>query len=194
MASRRGVPTTVISAAPATTRCSYSTSLAIWSGVRYGQATCTRRTAGVRYWNQSCRVTGARGRGYIFEATRPSPTRRFTNSSKSKAWATRSGCQSIGSCRIRLDTCSSARSVDRRMRCAVTMPASAIRRRAGDGAGRSRKSEECRLDKFLIRSVNYLTLLGRFLNDAAERGRMGRPSGKCRVKRQSLHQREERPR
>jgi hypothetical protein len=33
----------------------------------------------------------ARGRGYIFEATRPSPTRRSTSPSKSKAWATRSG-------------------------------------------------------------------------------------------------------
>jgi hypothetical protein len=35
-----------------------------------------------------------------------------------KAWATRSGCQPTGSCRKRLDTCSSARSVDRHMRCA----------------------------------------------------------------------------
>jgi len=125
MASRRGAPTTVTSAAPATTHCSYSTSSAIWSGARCGQATCTRPTAGARYWNQSCRATGARRRGYIFEATRPSPTRGYTNSSKLKASATRSGFQPTGSCRKRLDTCSSARSVDRRMRCAATMPASA---------------------------------------------------------------------
>src|ERR1700738_1764465 len=39
--------------------------------------------------------------------------------------ATRSGCEPTWSCRKRLDTCSSARSVDRRMRCAATMPASA---------------------------------------------------------------------
>jgi hypothetical protein len=67
---QRGARTTVTSAAPATTRCSYSTSLAIWSGVRYGRAMCTRPTAGA----------------------------------KSKAWATRSGCQPTGSCRKRLDT------------------------------------------------------------------------------------------
>ena len=36
-------------------------------------------------------------------------------------------------------------------------------------------------DELFIRSVNYLTPLNRFLNDAAERGRMGRPSGKCRL-------------
>ena len=57
-----------------------STSLAIWNGVRYGRAMCTRPTAGAGYSNRSCRATGARGRGYIFEATRPSPTRIFTSS------------------------------------------------------------------------------------------------------------------
>src|SRR6516165_7119906 len=38
-----------------------------------------------------------------------------------------------------------------------------------------RKSEKCRLDQLFILSVNYLTPLDRFLSDAAERGRMGRP-------------------
>src|SRR6516162_11304519 len=37
----------------------------------------------------------------------------------------RSGCRPITSCRARSGTCSSAWSVDRRMRCASTMPASA---------------------------------------------------------------------
>jgi hypothetical protein len=59
-------------------------------------AMCTRPTADVEYWNRSCRATGARERGYIFGATRPSPTRRSTSSWKSKAWATRSGCQPQG--------------------------------------------------------------------------------------------------
>src|SRR6266550_9247545 len=45
----------------------------------------------------------------------PSPTPRSTSSSKSKVWATRSGCQPTGSCRKRLDTCSSVPSVDRRI-------------------------------------------------------------------------------
>src|SRR5467141_2760334 len=71
-------------------------------------------------------VSRYRGKGtrLYFEATRPSPTRISTSSSKSKAWPTRSGCEPTWSCRKRLDTCSSARSVDRRMRCAATMPAS----------------------------------------------------------------------
>jgi hypothetical protein len=30
--------------------------------------------------------------------------------------------------------------------------------------------------------VNYLTTVHRFLNDAAERGRIGRPSDECRLK------------
>ena len=42
------------------------------------------------------------------------------------------------------------------------------------------ESEECRLDE-LFPSVNYLTLPDRFLHDAGERGRMGCPSGKCRL-------------
>jgi hypothetical protein len=37
------------------------------------------------------------------------------------------------------------------------------------------------LDELFIRSVNYRTPLDRFLNDAADRRRMGRPSGKCRL-------------
>jgi hypothetical protein len=35
---------------------------------------------------------------------------------------------------------------------------------------------------FFIRSVNYLTLLDRFFNHATEFGRMGPPSGQCRLK------------
>jgi hypothetical protein len=56
-------------------------------------------------------------------------------------------------------------------------------RKPDDGAGPAPKSEECRLAEFFIRSVNFLTPLDRFLNDAAERGPMGRPSEKCRINR-----------
>ena len=43
---RKAAPTTAISAAPAITRCSCSTSSAIWSGALCGRATCTAPTAG----------------------------------------------------------------------------------------------------------------------------------------------------
>jgi hypothetical protein len=38
-------------------------------------------------------------------------------------------------------------------------------------------------EKKLFLSVNYLTPVDRFLNDAAERRRIGRPSDECRIKR-----------
>src|SRR6516162_4179597 len=44
------------------------------------------------------------------------------------------GGRPTGSCRTRSDICSSARSGDRRTRCAATTPASAIRHRAGTKA------------------------------------------------------------
>jgi hypothetical protein len=57
-------------------------------------------------------------------------------------------------------------------------------RLAGNGDNRPcrhRNPGNVGLDELLIRSVNYLTPLDRFLNYAAGRGRMGRPSGKCRL-------------
>jgi hypothetical protein len=78
-----GALTTDTSGAPATTRCSYSTSLAICSDARYGQTMSTRPTAGVAFGNQLCRATVARGRGYVSAATRPLPTQMSTSSSKS---------------------------------------------------------------------------------------------------------------
>ena len=54
---------------------------------------CTQPMAGAGYSNWSRRVTGARGSGYIFAATRPLPTRRSTSSSESKARGTRSSCR-----------------------------------------------------------------------------------------------------
>ena len=56
---RKAAPTTAISAAPATTRCSCSTSSAIWSGVRCGRATCTAPMVGARCWSRWWPVTGA---------------------------------------------------------------------------------------------------------------------------------------
>ena len=52
-------------------------------------------------------------------------------SSKPRAWAMRFDCRPTGSCSTRSDTCCGARSGDRRMRYAGTLPASAIRRTAG---------------------------------------------------------------
>jgi hypothetical protein len=53
-------PTTAISAAPAITRCSCSTSSAIWSGAPCGPATCTAPMAGPRCWGRWWRVTETR--------------------------------------------------------------------------------------------------------------------------------------
>jgi hypothetical protein len=50
--SRKAAPTMSISAAPATTRCSFSTSLAMSSAARCGRATCTAPTAGARRLSQ----------------------------------------------------------------------------------------------------------------------------------------------
>ena len=60
MASRKAAPTTAISAAPAITRCSCSTSSAIWSAALCGRATSTAPTAGVTCWSRWSRATGAR--------------------------------------------------------------------------------------------------------------------------------------
>ena len=79
----------------ATSRCSYSTSLAIWSGARYGEA---MHTLGRR-------LACATGTDHVAlpeqkdEAMVPSPARISTSSSKSKGWATRSRSRLTGSCR-----------------------------------------------------------------------------------------------
>jgi hypothetical protein len=52
MASRRAAPTTAISAAPVTTRCSSSTSSAMSSGAPCDPATCTAPTVGTRCWSR----------------------------------------------------------------------------------------------------------------------------------------------
>ncbi len=59
-ASRKAAPTTGTSAAPAITRCSCSTSSAIWSGAPCAPATFTAPTAGGRCWSRWSPGTGAR--------------------------------------------------------------------------------------------------------------------------------------
>jgi hypothetical protein len=54
----RAAPTTATSAAPATTRCSCSTSSATWNAVRCGLGTCTPRMAGARCWSPWWSDTG----------------------------------------------------------------------------------------------------------------------------------------
>jgi hypothetical protein len=53
----------------------------------------------------------------------------------------------------------------------------------GDNSGRNESDQgaSIKLAETFYSNVNYLTPLNRFVNDAAERGRMGRPSGKCRL-------------
>jgi hypothetical protein len=59
MANRKAAPTTAISAAPAITRCSCSTSSAIWSGAPCGPETSIRSRAGGRCWIRWLPATGA---------------------------------------------------------------------------------------------------------------------------------------
>jgi hypothetical protein len=86
-------------------------------------------------WRAALEPVIARYRGTVkrryFRGDAAFATRRSTSSSKPSAWVMRSGCRPTGSCRTRSDTCSSVQSGDHRTRCAVTTPASAIRRRAG---------------------------------------------------------------
>jgi len=58
--SRKAVPTTAISAAPATTRSSCSTSSAMWNAARCDSATSTAPTAGARCLSRWSPATGAR--------------------------------------------------------------------------------------------------------------------------------------
>src|SRR6266446_1889829 len=58
-AHRKAAPTTGISAAPAITRSSCSTSLAIWSAAPCGLGTSIRLIAGETCWSRSCRAIGA---------------------------------------------------------------------------------------------------------------------------------------
>src|SRR6516225_4478309 len=51
-ASKKAAPTTAISAAPAITRCSCSTSLAMSSAAPCGRATCTAPPTGARCWSR----------------------------------------------------------------------------------------------------------------------------------------------
>ncbi len=73
----------------------------------------------------------------------------------------RSCCRPIGSFRRRSDTCSRVPSVDRRLRCAATTPASLIRRRAGRNlAGWWPRSSDI-LVSFVPRSAFIVTNLAR---------------------------------
>jgi hypothetical protein len=72
---------------------------------------------------------------------------------QARGWGTRSGCRPTGFCRTRSDTCSSARSGDRRTRCDPTTPASAIRRRAGKSRGVSWRRSSAIEASFILASA-----------------------------------------
>jgi len=56
----------------------------------------------------------------------------------------------------------------------------------GDLKTRRWRSPVPQSEKKLFLSVNYLTSVDRYLNDAAERRRIGRPSDECRLSRQVM--------
>ena len=95
-------PRTAISPAPAITRCSCSTSSAIWNAVRCAPATSTAPTAGTTCSSRSWPATGARSHASISAPTRPSPTPRSTSFWRPRGSSTRSGCRPTGSCRSRI--------------------------------------------------------------------------------------------
>ena len=75
--TRRARPTTVTSAARAITRCSCSTSSAIWSVAPCVRATCTAPMNGAMCWTRWSLDTGTRHSGVISVVTPPSPRPRF---------------------------------------------------------------------------------------------------------------------
>ena len=97
--SRRARPIAATSAAPAITRCSYSTSSAPWSVARCDPATCTAPTDGVMSWHRWSNVTRNEPSASTSAVMRPSPHRRSTTTSKPKACSTPSGCPPTRCCK-----------------------------------------------------------------------------------------------
>ena len=132
--TRRARPTTVTSAARAITRCSCSTSSAIWS-------VCALRPGNVHSAHEWRDVVGPGGRldtgtrhsGVISVVTPPSPRPRFMSFWKRKASSTPSGFRPTRCCTTASRTCSSAPSVGRRRKFVGITRTSAI----GPVAGRS---------------------------------------------------------
>ncbi len=93
MANRRTAPGTAITIAPATTRCSSSTSSAIWNVARCVPAMSTAPTAGETCSSRSSRATRARCRASISGPTRASQIPRSTSTSKPRGSSTRSACR-----------------------------------------------------------------------------------------------------
>ena len=113
-------------------RCSYSISLAIWNVVCCVRATCTVLMAGTVRSSRSLWLSG-QGLAHLF------PGGRLCHAGKCSVAAPGGGAdqrrdpvaRQIEFCRAGSATCSSARSGDRRTRCAVSMLISPIRREAG---------------------------------------------------------------
>ncbi len=91
---------TATSTAPATTRCSCSTSSAIWNAARCVPATSTAPTAGRTCWSRSWPAIGARSRASTSAPTPPSPIPEVYEYPGSRGRSsTRSGCRPTASCR-----------------------------------------------------------------------------------------------
>ena len=123
----------VTSAARAITRCSCSTSSAIWSVAPCVRATCTAPMNGAMCWTRWSLDTGTRHSGVISVVTPPSPRPRFMSFWKRKASSTPSGFRPTRCCTTASRTCSSAPSVGRRRKFVGITRTSAI----GPVAGRS---------------------------------------------------------
>ncbi len=105
MASKKTLPTTAILDAPATIPCFVLTSSEIAKVQCFAPATFTARIAGRSYWNQSWLATRRRKSANTFGGMPPSPSRRFINTWRRKAFCMPSGFPPTRCFKKRLNTC-----------------------------------------------------------------------------------------
>ena len=105
MASKKPLGTTAISDAPATIHCCVSTSSEIAKGPCFGPATFTVRTAGRRCWNQSWLATRGKQSASTFGVMPPSPSQRFMNTWRRRAFCMPSGFPPTRCFKKRSNTC-----------------------------------------------------------------------------------------
>ena len=104
-ASKKPLPTTGISDAPATIPCFVSTSSEIAKVHCFGPATCTVRIAGRSCWNQSWLATRRKQSASTFGVMPPSPSQRFMNTWRRRAFCMPSGFPPTRCFKKRSNTC-----------------------------------------------------------------------------------------
>ena len=105
MASKKPLPTTAISDALATIPCFASTSSEIAKVPCFGPATCTVRTVGRSCWNQSWLGTRGKQSANTFGVMPPSPSQRFMNTWRRRAFCMPSGFPPTRCFKKRSNTC-----------------------------------------------------------------------------------------